>query len=175
MTFELYQSFIDAVSKDQLIFLCPREKVYFGTNIFCRIESNDEQERVSRVRDVVSRLPGPNRLMLRMLMDHLVRVAANSEVNMMGVQNLAVCFGPTLMRVKEEETAGGAGQAAPDSVASMASIVNIKFGNMVVAILVQHWSEVLHDFVPCDRKRVQPGTLVHVPGEVGHVMKTILC
>ncbi len=29
--------------------------------------------------------------------------------------------------------------------------------------------------VPCDRKRVQPGTLVHVPGEVGHVMKTILC
>ncbi len=25
------------------------------------------------------------------------------------------------------------------------------------------------------RKRVQPGTLVHVPGEVGHVMKTILC
>ena len=30
-------------------------------------------------------------------------------------------------------------------------------------------------FVPCDRKRVQPGTLVHVPGEVGHVIKTILC
>ena len=29
--------------------------------------------------------------------------------------------------------------------------------------------------VPCDRKRVQPRTLVHVPGEVGHVMKTILC
>ena len=29
--------------------------------------------------------------------------------------------------------------------------------------------------LPCDRKRVQPGTLVHVPGEVGHVMKTILC
>ena len=27
--------------------------------------------------------------------------------------------------------------------------------------------------VPCDRKRVQPGTLVHAPGEVGHVMKTI--
>ncbi len=24
-------------------------------------------------------------------------------------------------------------------------------------------------FVPCDRKRVQPGTLVHVLGEVGHV------
>ncbi len=149
MTFELYQSFIDAVSKGEFIFLCPREKVYFGTNIFCRIESNDEQERVSRVRDVVSRLPGPNRLMLRMLMDHLVRVAANSEVNMMGVQNLAVCFGPTLMRVKEEETTGGAGQAAPESVASMASIVNIKFGNMVVAILVQHWSEVLHDFAQC--------------------------
>ncbi len=29
--------------------------------------------------------------------------------------------------------------------------------------------------LPCDRKRVQPGTLVHVPGEVGHVMKIILC
>ncbi len=29
--------------------------------------------------------------------------------------------------------------------------------------------------IPCDRKRVQPGTLVHVPGEVGHVMETILC
>ena len=32
-----------------------------------------------------------------------------------------------------------------------------------------------HTYIPCDRKRVQPGTLVHVPGEVGHVMKTILC
>ncbi len=29
--------------------------------------------------------------------------------------------------------------------------------------------------VPRDRKRVQLGTLVHVPGEVGHVMNTILC
>ncbi len=27
----------------------------------------------------------------------------------------------------------------------------------------------------CDRKRVQPETLNHVPGEMGHVMKTILC
>ncbi len=30
-------------------------------------------------------------------------------------------------------------------------------------------------YLPCDRKRVQPGTLVHVPGEVGHVMKKIFC
>ncbi len=34
---------------------------------------------------------------------------------------------------------------------------------------------VRQNYIPCDRKRVQPGTLVHVPGEVGHVMKTILC
>ncbi len=29
--------------------------------------------------------------------------------------------------------------------------------------------------IPCDRKRVQAGSVVHVPGEVGHVMKTIFC
>lgn len=43
-------------------------------------------------------LPSANRKILFHLLDHLIRVSQYSDVNMMHLDNLAVVFGPTLMR-----------------------------------------------------------------------------
>jgi len=45
----------------------------------------------------------------------------------MTVGNLAVCFGPTLMRAKEE---------------TLASIMDIKWCNLVVEILIENYDKV---------------------------------
>ena len=54
-------------------------------------------------------------------------VADNSKVNLMNVANIGVCFGPTLMRPEEE---------------TMAAIMDIKFCNIVVEILINHYEQV---------------------------------
>lgn len=89
----------------------------------------DEAEKVSKVKSAVASLPRSNKMMLRTLIGHLLRVAENRESNMMGVANLAVCFGPTLLRTADEDDAA-------------AAILDIKFGNAVVAALVDHWDSV---------------------------------
>jgi len=54
-------------------------------------------------------------------------VAEQSSKNLMTVVNIAVCFGPTLMRSREE---------------TMAAIMNIKFCNIVVEILIDNYEKV---------------------------------
>jgi hypothetical protein len=49
---------------------------------------------------------------------------------MMTVSNLGVCFGPTLLRAEEE---------------TVAAIMDIKFANVVVEILIENWRQVLLD------------------------------
>lgn len=58
----------------------------------------------------------------------LARVVAHSKVNMMTVANLGVVFGPTLMRSQEE---------------TVAAIMDIKFQNIVVEILIEHHEKVI--------------------------------
>ena len=54
-------------------------------------------------------------------------MAANCKRNMMTVSNLGVCFGPTLLRAEEE---------------TVAAIMDIKFANVVVEILIENWRQV---------------------------------
>ena len=54
-------------------------------------------------------------------------VAAKSEKNLMTVSNLGVCFGPTLFRPEEE---------------TVAAIMDIKFCNVVVEILIENYEKV---------------------------------
>lgn len=49
------------------------------------------------LRELMQKLPYTNRATLIYIMDHLRRVSAECETNKMTNQNLAVCFGPTLM------------------------------------------------------------------------------
>lgn len=54
-------------------------------------------------------------------------VAAKSDKNLMTVSNLGVCFGPTLLRPEEE---------------TMAAIMDIKFCNVVVEIMIENSEKV---------------------------------
>eukprot|EP00096_Caligus_rogercresseyi_P014646 TRINITY_DN7159_c0_g1_i1.p1 TRINITY_DN7159_c0_g1~~TRINITY_DN7159_c0_g1_i1.p1 ORF type:complete len:898 (-),score=177.35 TRINITY_DN7159_c0_g1_i1:145-2838(-) len=91
-----------------------------------KLETRDE--RISEVHRLVLQLPEPNKRMLELLCQHLEKVSSNSKKNMMTVSNLGVCFGPTLLRAEEE---------------TVAAIMDIKFGNVVVEILVDNWRQLL--------------------------------
>lgn len=56
------------------------------------------------------------------------RVAEQSDKNLMTVANLGVCFGPTLMRAEEE---------------TVAAIMDIKFLNIIVEILINNYEKVI--------------------------------
>lgn len=56
-------------------------------------------------------------------------VAAKSEKNLMTISNLGVCFGPTLLRPEEE---------------TVASIMDLKFYNVVVEILITHYDKIFN-------------------------------
>ncbi|XP_047515535.1 rho GTPase-activating protein Graf [Pieris napi] len=79
-------------------------------------------ERARSLATLVRALPPPNREMLRLLLAHLRRVAARSALNLMGACNLAVCFGPTLLRAERE---------------TVASILELKFYNVLVEALIE--------------------------------------
>ena len=57
----------------------------------------------------------------------IVRVSESSQKNLMNVSNIGVCFGPTLMRPEEE---------------TMATIMDIKFCNLIVEILIENYDKV---------------------------------
>lgn len=60
-----------------------------------RIENN--RLRHIRLHERVNELPDPNYATLKYLMGHLDKIRRNEAINSMGVSNLAVIFGPTLL------------------------------------------------------------------------------
>jgi len=84
--------------------------------------------RLLLIHRLVQQLPSPNQRMLEVLLSHLSKVAGKSDTNKMTVSNLGVCFGPTLFRAEEE---------------TVAAIMDIKFTNVVVEIMIGHWEQLL--------------------------------
>uniref|UniRef100_A0A8R1YCM9 Rho GTPase-activating protein 26 n=1 Tax=Pristionchus pacificus TaxID=54126 RepID=A0A8R1YCM9_PRIPA len=109
MTFDLHSYFISAAKMD------------------------DRKERVEHIHYYVYRLPKEHKEMLEMVIRHLRRVADSSEENLMTVGNLGVCFGPTLLRPREE---------------TVAAIMDIKFCNVVVEVLIAHSDEIFDNGPP---------------------------
>ena len=97
------------------------------------------EARVAEVKRLTEQLPEPNKRMLEHLSCHLEKVAMNAKRNMMTVSNLGVCFGPTLLR-NEEET--------------VAAIMDIKFGNLVVEIFIENWRQILAGGAPRKEPRL---------------------
>ncbi|KAM4750157.1 rho GTPase-activating protein 10 isoform 1-T1 [Anableps anableps] len=88
------------------------------------------ESRIQAVHRLVHKLPERNRQVLGLLMKHLANVAAHSKQNLMTVANLGVVFGPTLMRPQEE---------------TVAAIMDLKFQNIVVEILIEHHEKIFTD------------------------------
>ena len=92
------------------------------------MSSSDVITTLFQVHCLVQQLPHPHHRMLEMLLSHLAKIAIKCDKNLMTVSNLGVCFGPTLLRPEEE---------------TVASIMDIKFANVVVEILIQNWHALL--------------------------------
>uniref|UniRef100_A0A8C5EME8 Rho GTPase activating protein 42b n=1 Tax=Gouania willdenowi TaxID=441366 RepID=A0A8C5EME8_GOUWI len=114
---------------------------------FCSSESDDQNYRVCAVHALVHKLPERNKEMLELLIKHLVTVSTHHQLNLMTVSNLGVIFGPTLMRSQEE---------------TVAAMMNIKFQNIVVEILIENFTKVIirnapnsHKNTPDDSKNTQ--------------------
>ncbi|KAM3875419.1 rho GTPase-activating protein 42 [Diretmus argenteus] len=111
------------------------------------VKSDDQNYRVCAVHALVHKLPERNKEMLELLMKHLVTVSTQSQSNLMTVSNLGVIFGPTLMRSQEE---------------TVAAMMNIKFQNIVVEILIENCDKVFHQApdpnVPLPQPQSRPGS-----------------
>ncbi|CAL8268024.1 unnamed protein product [Merluccius merluccius] len=93
-------------------------------------KSDDQGYRIRAIHAMVYKLPEKNREMLDLLTDHLLKVSAHSEQNLMTVSNLGMIFGPTLMRSQEE---------------TVAAMMNIKFQNIVVEILIENRDKIFSE------------------------------
>ncbi|KAM9846580.1 oligophrenin-1 [Aulostomus maculatus] len=91
-------------------------------DLMCAAKSDNLDFRLSEIHSLTYKLPEKNQEMLEMLIKHLVVVCSHSEENLMTPSNMAVIFGPTLMRAKEE---------------TVAAMLDIKFQNIVVEILIE--------------------------------------
>ncbi|CAJ1063540.1 rho GTPase-activating protein 26-like isoform X1 [Xyrichtys novacula] len=91
---------------------------------------DNPEARVTEIHALVHRLPEKNRQMLELLMKHLSNVASHHHQNLMTIANLGVVFGPTLLRPQEE---------------TVAAIMDIKFQNIVVEILIEHHEKIFKD------------------------------
>uniref|UniRef100_A0A8D3DF48 Rho GTPase activating protein 10 n=1 Tax=Scophthalmus maximus TaxID=52904 RepID=A0A8D3DF48_SCOMX len=94
------------------------------------VKGGSPESRIQAVHCLVHKLPERNREVLGLLMKHLANVAAHSKQNLMTVANLGVVFGPTLMRPQEE---------------TMAAIMDLKFQNIVVEILIEQQEKIFAD------------------------------
>lgn len=90
-------------------------------------KSDSLDYRLGAIHSLVYKLPEKNREMLELIIRHLVNVCEHSKENLMTPSNMGVIFGPTLMRAQE------------DTVAAM---MNIKFQNIVVEILIEHYFKI---------------------------------
>ncbi|CAJ0941899.1 unnamed protein product, partial [Mesorhabditis belari] len=109
MTFDLHNIFINAAKMD------------------------DHKMRIDHIHFYVHQLPESHRRMLEIVIRHLRKVADRKESNLMTVGNLGVCFGPTLLRPKEE---------------TMAAIMDIKFCNVVVEVLIANGKQIFDTHPP---------------------------
>lgn len=91
---------------------------------------DNPEARVTEIHALVHRLPEKNRQMLELLIKHLSNVASHHQQNLMTIANLGVVFGPTLLRPQEE---------------TVAAIMDIKFQNIVVEILIEHHDRIFKE------------------------------
>uniref|UniRef100_A0A667XG64 Rho GTPase-activating protein 26 n=1 Tax=Myripristis murdjan TaxID=586833 RepID=A0A667XG64_9TELE len=100
---------------------------HYLRSVWEEVHTYNPEARVTEIHAIVHRLPEKNRQMLELLTKHLANVASHHQQNLMTVANLGVVFGPTLLRPQEE---------------TVAAIMDIKFQNIVVEILIENHERV---------------------------------
>lgn len=68
------------------------------------LEKPSEEDRIEALKQVADRLPRPNLLLLRTLVYVLHLISKNAEVNKMDSSNLAICIGPNMLTLKNDQS-----------------------------------------------------------------------
>ncbi|XP_053172328.1 rho GTPase-activating protein 15 isoform X2 [Scomber japonicus] len=74
----------------------------FFTDIVETVKMSDYMDKVDRLKCLVLNMPPPNHDTLQFMCRHLRRVLEHSDDNRMTTQNIAIVFGPTLMRPERD-------------------------------------------------------------------------
>ncbi|KAF8947445.1 rho GTPase-activating protein [Haplosporangium gracile] len=113
----------------------------------------DYDERLLTMKDLIRTLPPPNYILLKRVIEHLERVTDYEEINHMYATNLAIVFGPTLLRP--------GGSSANSFVTSMKNLGHQQ--NIVRNMILQyHWLFDVED--------EEEGAAAKVEGDVGEVV-----
>jgi hypothetical protein len=102
---------------------------------FCKYDSfidamriEDYNERLCAIKTLVQDLPKVHYDIFEFLVRHLVKVSKYSEENKMEASNLAIVFGPSLLRVRETNAA--------DMQAAYANMMNMSFQNSLIEAII---------------------------------------
>lgn len=68
------------------------------------LEKPTEEDRIEALKQVAGGLPRPNLLLLRHLLYVLHLISKNAEVNKMDSSNLAICIGPNMLTLKNDQS-----------------------------------------------------------------------
>uniref|UniRef100_A0A8C5W286 T-cell activation Rho GTPase-activating protein n=2 Tax=Microcebus murinus TaxID=30608 RepID=A0A8C5W286_MICMU len=67
------------------------------------LETQDEEERIEALKQVAEKLPRPNLLLLKHLVSVLYLISKNAEVSKMDASNLAICIGPNVLTLENDQ------------------------------------------------------------------------
>jgi len=88
------------------------------------------EQRIDNLKQLVQDLPDKNQQLLKVITQHLMKIAAKEKENKMSATNLSVCFGPVFMW-KEEE--------------SCEAIFDVRFQCSVIEHLIENYTEIFLD------------------------------
>ncbi|XP_051770141.1 rho GTPase-activating protein 27 isoform X2 [Ctenopharyngodon idella] len=115
------------------LFFRELQEPLFPYNLFndfiCGIKIPDYYSKISHMRNVVRSLPAPNRDTMEALFSHLRKVIQHGDENRMTVQNVAIVFGPTLLKPEVES-------------ANIATYM--VFQNQIVEFLLNEFESIFH-------------------------------
>lgn len=93
-------------------------------------EHQDVANRPLFLKQMVRSLPAEHYYTLQYLINHLTRVAANGAINKMETANLAIVFGPTILRAERD---------------TMETIMAIGHQNQVVDLLICNYNSIFNE------------------------------
>ncbi|KAM3859630.1 rho GTPase-activating protein 27-like [Diretmus argenteus] len=93
------------------------------------IRTADYNTKVCYMRDLVNSLPAPNHDTMELLFGHLHKVIGYGDDNRMTVQNVAIVFGPTLLRPEME---------------SSNITMHMVFQNQIVELILNEYEHIFH-------------------------------
>ena len=86
--------------------------------------------KVQRLTELVAALPDLNYGVLRYLVQFMIRVIQQKEINKMGAENIAMCFGPNILQPEEQ---------------TIESTLSLPKTNGCIALMIVYFDAIFHN------------------------------